>query len=348
MSAFRIGIVGVGAIGGFIASELCAAPTRARGVEVVLIGQRPRAEELRAVRIDGRALAPARPPPLTGDYGTLERVDVCLVTVKSKSTDAVARALAASLSPATPVVSLQNGLDNPEVLRARLGDRVAAGVVGYNVQVDADGVRRQATRSKLFIERRSGQHGARLERLRDALIGAGDQVELSGDIGAVVHGKLLLNLNNGICAATGLGIAASLRDRDARWAYAQCMQEGAQVLRRAGRRAGSVTLVPPHWMARALALPDWMILPIARGIAGVSEHARSSTLQDLDRGVETEIEDLNGAIVRLAAESGASAPANRVVTELVHEHERSSARGEPPAYVSALGLRARITDAVRA
>src|SRR5690606_3121227 len=99
-----------------------------------------------------------------------------------------------------------------------------------------------------------------------------------------------------ICAATGLSISESLRSRDARWCFARCLREGIEVMRAAGLKPARVTVVPPRLIAALMVLPDEVVLRVARAIVDVDPRARSSTLQDLDRGRLTEIDELNGAI----------------------------------------------------
>ena len=167
-------------------------------------------------------------------------------------------------------------------------------------------------------------------------------MEIRDDIADVAAGKLLLNLNNGICAATGLSIAASLRDADARWCFARCIDEGRRVMKAAGLRPARASVLPAWAVALVMRLPDAMVLRMARTLIAIDDRARSSTLQDLDRGRRTEIGELNGAIVKLAAEAGTAAPANARVTEAVRAHEKAVELGQTPAWLRPAELRSRI------
>lgn len=339
VTPMRIGVLGAGAIGGYVGVRLAAA-----GASVVLVG-RPalvaRRAELEAIDVRGRSFRP-REIELAHDARALAGVDLCIVAVKSGDTSEAARELARVLPPSAVVVSLQNGLDNVSLLSAELGAReVVAGIVGYNVICESPARFRQASAGKLMI----GRGGARVAELARWLSRAGQRTELRRDVDRVMAGKLLLNLNNGIGAATGLGIAASLRDRDARYAFSRCIDEGARVLRAVGRRPARVAPLGPRTIARVLALPDAVVLRLARVLIAVDDAARSSTLQDLERGKPTEIDELNGAVVRLAERAGLDAPANRVVTELVHAREAEALRGEPPRFVSPAALRQKIEAA---
>ena len=72
-----------------------------------------------------------------------------------------------------------------------------------------------------------------------------------------------------------------------------------------------------------LTIPDAILFRVARGMVAIDPKARSSTLQDLDRKKKTEIDFLNGEIVRLASEHSIDARANSFITESVHRLERS-------------------------
>lgn len=336
----HVGVVGAGAIGGYLAAELSAG-----GARVTLVHRKGAAGAEKAplaVRADGIVFKQTTEILLTDSLDALRGADACLVTVKSRDTEAAADALAGALSPDTVVVTFQNGLRNAEILRARLGERVTPGVVTYNVFIDERGRRRQATTGKLLAGLLPGPGGMRLRALREAFRAAGERLDLRADIDRVLLGKLLLNLNNGVCAATGLGIAASLLDRDARACFAHCLREGLHWMSRAGLRPARVTALPPALLPLVLGLPGPLVDRAARAIAGIGAAARGSTLQDLDRGRATEIDELNGAIAAIARRAGGSAPINELVTRIVHEHERAAAAGQPPDFVPPGELRARM------
>jgi len=331
----QVGIVGMGAIGGFIGVKLSTV-TSVVGLDRVRPTPRPPTEEVTDVH--GRSFLRGD-LTVTTDPAGLAACEAVLVATKSSATSEVATQLAGVLPDDVPVVSMQNGLRNAGRLREHLGSRGLGGVVGYNVFRDGPQRLVQATEGKLFAGMTEGVAGARLRRLAAVLRRADERLNLEPDIDAVLAGKLLLNLNNGICAVTGFPIVASIKHRDARWCFAQAMHEGIRVMKAAGVSPKRATILPSPWIARLLALPDWLVLRVARSLVELSPEARSSTLQDLDRGSLTEIDELNGAIVWLAERAGVRAPVNGLVTELVHEHER--AEGQPD-FVSPEALRARV------
>jgi 2-dehydropantoate 2-reductase len=339
----RVGVVGAGAIGRFLAAEISEG-----GAPVAVLARRPGARPISATRVDGRPVVPSAPLEITTSPSLLAPCDVVLVAVKGSDTQAAAEMLATVLSADAVVVSMQNGLSSAPRLRRVLGGlRVAGGVVTYNVFLDASGHVRQATSGPLLVEALPPPRGLVLAELSRVLARGGDRLELRRDIERVQEGKLLVNLNNGVCAATGLGIAASLRDADARACFAMCLDEGLEIMRAAGRHPARVTALPPALLSLSLRLPDAWVSRLAKRLAKVEEAARSSTLQDLDRGRRTEIDELNGALVLLAEAKGLRAPVNEIVTRIVHEHEEAVLRGARPSFISAGALRALLERASR-
>ncbi len=324
----KVGIFGAGAIGASIGIRLSAA-----GLPVTMLA-RPRlieaADALVSRGLDGTEHRPGADLVLSEDPEVLRDVQVCLLAVKSRHTAVAAGTLREVLSPGTPVVSLQNGLRNPEHLRAALEQPIAAGMVSYNVVCPRPGAFVQATRGPVLVEALPDAAGRRLDRLRKAADVVGISLQLREDIEDVMAGKLLLNLNNGVCALTGVSIATSLRSRDLRRCLSILMREGLSVLRAGGLRPRSIVGLPPRAIATLLRLPDAIVLRVAKSLVSVDPAAKSSTLQDIEAGKPTEIDDLCGEIVRRATTAGLHAPANACVTEAVHALEGQ----DPPAFWS--------------
>jgi 2-dehydropantoate 2-reductase len=325
----KVGVFGAGAIGSFLGVRLSSA-----GVPVTLLARK----SLVAIRdrivvhaVDGTTSKPGDDLVITEDPAALADVDVCLVTVKSRDTEAAGRTLAPLLRREAAVISFQNGLRNPARLRGELamgsrgrGPAVVPAMVSYNVLRDTETSYRQATGGPLVIGTADGEAGTRVRELAAAFGRAGERCKVRDDAENVIAGKLLLNLVNGVCAVTGLTIAETLRSRMLRWCFAALMREGLDIMRRAGLHPTSVLLLPPNVIARVLTWPDAIVLRAAKSIASVDPRAKSSTLQDLEAGKPTEIDDLSGEIVRLAAQAGTIAPANTVIVDAVHELERSA------------------------
>ncbi len=333
----KVGVLGAGAIGASIGIRLSAA-----GLPVAMVA-RPSlievADALSSAGLDGTVYRPKQDLVVSEDPGVLADVDVCLLAVKSRHTAEAAQTLAGVLPAQAPVVSLQNGLRNPERLRAALQQPVAGGMVSYNVVRPSPGSFQQATRGPVLVGALPGPAGEVLRTLQSAAASVGIPLQVREDIEDVMAGKLLLNLNNGVCALTGVTIAASLRNRTLRRCFSILMREGLRVLRAAGLHPRSIVGLPPGAIATLLRLPDAIVLRVAKSLVAVDPAAKSSTLQDIEAGKPTEIDDLCGEIVLRARQAGTEAPANACVTEGVHalEGQDSPAFWSPQRLLEALG-----------
>jgi len=323
-AGLRVGVFGAGAIGVHVGLRLAGA-----GAQVTLLGRQALVDlhasgSLHTASLDARGGGPPVPAPAEIRIGTEPSVltdsELILLCVKSGDTQAVIPALhEMTAGTGAPVISLQNGLRNPGLLRAA-GLEVLAGMVSFNVnRVDEEGraVYRQATTGPIMVEA-SRAHAAPLARLEDLCVRAQIEFELHTDMRGVATGKLLLNLNNAICSLAGVSIADSLRSRPLRRCFAASMREALRIYAAAGERPARVGKLPPRMIAGLLPLPDAIVLRVAKSMITVDPRARSSTLQDLERGKLTEIDALNGELVALADRVGVPCPINRWIVDQIH------------------------------
>jgi 2-dehydropantoate 2-reductase len=217
------------------------------------------------------------------------------------------------------VVSLQNGVDNVELLRRALpGRRVVAGMVPFNVVHLREGRFHRGTDGDLLVE-------AGVPGLRAALAGKGFGVAEHPDMVAVAWGKLLLNLNNALNALSGLPLRDQVGQRAWRRVLAACMDEALAALDAAGMTPARVARVRPGLMPTILRLPDPLFRLLAGAMVRIDPTARSSMWEDLEKRRPTEIDQLQGAVVALAERMGLDAPVNRRVRDLVRAAERDQA-----------------------
>jgi len=332
----RIVIAGAGSIGCYVGGCLALA-----GRQVILLA-RPRIEAalrqggLRIGDLGGRdRLVKPDALRITADpAAALPEADVILVTVKSGATRDMAALIKAHARPDAMVVSLQNGIDNADRLRAVLGQRtVLAGMVPFNVVQSPEGhlplnVRR-ASDGRVMIE----DGGAGLAGLLDV---EGLAVETQGDMKAVLWGKLLMNLNNALVALSGLPLASELADRRWRLILAGQIDEALRAMKVCGITPARITRLRPALLPKVLRLPDWLFKLLARRMLAIDPEARSSMWDDLQRGRPTEIDDLQGAVLRLAEKAGTPAPITRRVAALVRQAEADK-RGAPGLSPDAVG-----------
>jgi 2-dehydropantoate 2-reductase len=251
----------------------------------------------------------------------LAGAELVLVTVKSMATGDAAAAIAAHAPPGAPVISFQNGVSNADTLRAGLpGRTVLAGMVPFNVAQRAPAHFHRGTAGGLTVE--ASQVLAPFEA---AFAAAGLPLAQSSNILGVQWGKLLINLNNAINALSGVSLMEELRQRDYRRAWALSMAEGARLVRAAGIETVDPLPMPLALLPQIMRLPDSLYGYVMRSASGgkvrVDPHARSSMADDLARGRATEVDWLQGEVVRLAERLGRRAPVNARLVELVKAAE---------------------------
>ena len=315
----HIGIVGAGSIGCFIGAHLARA-----GVPVTLLGR----ERLKvAVAQHGLRVTdysgadwtlPAEAIAVTTSVSDLAACDVLIVCTKSTDTAVAAQSLAPVVSKDAQVISLQNGVRNPHTLREHLPEhQVLAAMVPYNVIWDGPAHFHNGTSGQL-------EFATGTEDLVAALNNTGLAAATAPDIVGVQWGKLVINLNNATNALSGLPLKAQLADRDLRRVTAAAQLEALRVLKQANiavRRSGRLL---PKLTPHVLRLPTWLFNRVAAQMVKIDPQARSSMWDDLDRGRPTEVDYLNGEVVRLAEANGVQAPINAKICELVHAAERGS------------------------
>ncbi|EJN05217.1 2-dehydropantoate 2-reductase [Phyllobacterium sp. YR531] len=332
----RIVIAGSGSIGCYVGGSLAAANRN------VNFFTRPRAETklrqsgLRIVDLDGAEhLVSTDSFQLNSDPKiAFAGAQIILVSVKSGATEEIVQLISQFAPDNTIVVSLQNGVSNAETLRRFLPDTmtVVAGMVPFNVvQSDETGqplTVRRTTQGTVLI-------GDNVPELPQVLSTPSMPVQSHTDIQGVLWGKLLMNLNNAPNALSNLPLAQQLADRNWRKLVADLMSEGLAAMTAHNIRPAKVQGVKPAILPWILRLPDVLFRVIARRMLAIDPRARSSMWEDFSRGRTTEIDYLQGVVIRLASEKGLAAPLSAKVIACVKKAE-----GKP--------LRSHSVDEIRA
>ncbi len=296
----RVAIVGAGAIGGLFGARLALA-----GHEVWLVHHR--AEMVDALRTEGLLLRDARgshhtPVNATADTREVGPVDLAVVLVKSRQTREAAVATVPMVGEATAVLTIQNGLGNREILAEVVGgERVLAGMTYAGAAVLAPGHVRETAAGETVIGERDGLITERLERIASELSNAGLPTTTTRRLEDMIWAKLVINASlNATCAVTGASPGQLLASADGCNWLRTIAQEVASVARAAGRE-----------------------LPFPDAGERVIQHCRTigaskpSMLQDVERGRWTEVDAINGAVVREGERLGVPTPYNRALTLLV-------------------------------
>lgn len=332
-----IAVFGAGSIGCYAGGRLAAA-----GQPVLLIG-RPRMAEV--VAAEGLTLSDyhgwsTRLAPehirFSTEASAISSADLVLVTVKSADTEAAAQSLQPHLKRSAIVVSLQNGLHNAEHLKQRLPQHtVLAGMVPFNVAQQAAGHFHQGSEGGLAVE-----DSPLIQAFVPAFEAAGLPLERHPDMKPVQWAKLLFNLNNAVNALSGLPLKTELSQRAYRRVLAAAQREGIALLQARQQKLARLSPLPAHWVPALLEVPDAIFRLAANKMLAIDPLARSSMQDDLRAGRHTEIDYLQGEIIRMAKAAGLSAPVNEKLVSLIRAAEAGDHRkwsGE--ALLAAIGLR---------
>jgi 2-dehydropantoate 2-reductase len=252
------------------------------------------------------------------DPATLADSDIIALCVKSGATDDAAREIATHGRPGATVISFQNGISNIEVLERELGDAfvIVRGMVPFNVAYLGEGRFHKGVAGDLFADDRPETRA-----LAEAIGPSPAALKLSNDMLGIAWGKLLINLNNAVSALSGRTLLEELRERDYRRVFAASMREGLRVLGRAGIEPAKVGAVGPKLLPWVIASPDWLFRNLFMKAWKIDEKARSSMADDVAAARKTEVDHINGELVRLAERVGVDALVNRKVVELIRKAE---------------------------
>ena len=291
--SLKVAVMGAGAVGCYFGGMLARA-----GHQVVLVArpQHVAAIERDGLRMETRNFDEHVRLAASSDPAAVKGADLVLFCVKSTDTESAGALIRPHLAPNALVLCLQNGVDNADRLRAVLPQHaVAAAVVYVATEMAGLGYVKHHGRGDLVLDD-SEASAATAEMFR----AAGVPVVLSGEVREALWGKLIINCAyNALSAVSQITYGPLMQISGVREVITDVVAECVAV----GRAAGV-----------ALKDPD---LDAIFGIAGAMPAQYSSTAQDMAREKPTEIDYLNGFIVRKGEALGVPTPANRVLHVMV-------------------------------
>jgi 2-dehydropantoate 2-reductase len=315
----KVAIFGAGSVGCFIGGAWAAA-----GVPLVFVGrERIRGEiESNGLTLTDYSGWRTRLNPEQVDFSTrpeaLAQADVIALCVKSTGTAAAAKDIARNAKKGALIVSFQNGVSNVDQLRSLFKKRfeAVAGMVPFNIAAAGHGRFHKGVAGDLVAE-----DVPALRTLADRIGDGPARLTLSSDMPAIAWGKLLINLNNAVNALSGRTLLEQLRERDYRRVVAASILEALGLLDAAGIVPAKIGPVPPRLLPHAIASPDLVFNNLFLRIQKIDAQARSSMADDLKAGRQTEVEYLNGEVVKLAKKMGRQAPVNETIVGLIRQAE---------------------------
>lgn len=294
----KVAVMGAGAVGCYFGALLARA-----GHDVTLIARPQHVDAIRrdGLRLETRDFDQRLRVAASADASAAQGADLVLFCVKSTDTEAAGAQLRPFVGRDALVLCLQNGVDNAQRLRTVLPPgQVAAAVVYVATEMAGPGHVKHHGRGELMLE-----PSARSAAAVRALAAAGVPAEVSANVRGALWAKLIINCAyNAVSAIAQRPYGENVASAGIPEVMTDVVDECLAVAR-----------------AEGVQLPGDMHDAVRRLVATMPTQS-SSTAQDLARGKPTEIDHLNGLVVRLGAAHGIPTPANRVLWALVKLLER--------------------------
>jgi len=317
----RIAVIGAGALGGTFATLLSVAghdvTVTARGTGLTAIREH-------GIRLEG-GFGPATAHPHALER-LVEAPELALVCTKAQDAESAISDNAAMLDGAAVIV-VQNGLDGVDTARRLLPRSDCFGALSIiAANYTEPGLVTVTTAAPTYLGRGSGPVNAATQRWQQVLAEAVPTQAIDNFVGAQWT-KLVVNMLNALPAVTGLSVQDVVANPGLRRVMTLSMREAVRVGMRRGIRFGAMQALGDRRLRAFSALPAvaGQLLPLMMRARMGSVPNLGSTLQSVTRGQRTEVDYLNGAVVREAAASGTTAPVNALITALVHEVEERGA-----------------------
>ena len=304
----RIAVMGAGAVGSYFGGMLARA-----GAPVTLIGRRATVDAISrdGLFFDGVNFQEHIKVAASTEVSAAREAALVLFCVKTLDTEEAARSLAPHLSSGATVLSLQNGVDNVERIRAGGGFDAFPAVVYVAAAMPAPGHMKHSGRGDLVVGTfpSQQQRAAELRRAAEVFVRAGVPCRVSESIEGELWVKLIFNsAGNAVSALARSNYGTAARNPLVREVIRAVCTEGLAVARAAG-----------------IKLPDMQLAEEGLKLAEKMGPATSSTAQDIARGRRTEIDSLNGYLVRRGRELGVPTPVNQTLHALVKHLEENAA-----------------------
>lgn len=303
----KIAIIGAGAMGCLYGGKLSAVSDS----EVFLLDVWK--EHVNAINKEGLymeedgALLHYNQLTATTDAAEVGIVDLAIIFVKSTLTEQAVEINKAVFGENTVALTLQNGLGNIDTIGSKIGmENVIAGTTAHGATMLGPGRMRHAGVGKTIIGELSGTNSERIKEITAIFSAAGLEVEISENVMGLVWDKLLVNVGiNALTGITKLTNGELLKHPEIEEVLEQAVKEGIAVANAKGILLGFAD-------------------PVAhtKDVCKATASNKSSMLQDVLNHKPTEIDMINGAVVREGNRVGVPTPVNRVLCNLIHYFEK--------------------------
>jgi len=302
----KITVVGPGAMGCLFAGFLSKS-----GEEVYLFDrkkERAKSISKNGIKIEGISSLKS-PVKATCDPKDVKGSSLIIICVKSYDTITAAKEIKSLVGKDTFVLTLQNGVGNVEAIAGIVGEeKTIGGVTSQGVTLLGDGHIRHAGRGDTVIGFASQKADSNaLEKIRDVFKKSGFETKIADNIQDLIWSKLIINVGiNALTAITRLNNGRLIEFKGTEEILEGSVREGIEVA-----KAKGINLIFDD--------PIGKVKDVCKATAGNI----ASMLQDVLKKRKTEIDYINGAIVKEAERLNIQVPINKALTNLVKTIESS-------------------------
>lgn len=252
--------------------------------------------------------------------------DYLWITVKCTAMESVGKEIHPFVGPNTIIFCCQNGLGSDQVIKAQFPNHTVLRVmVPFNVAEPKAGHLHRGSEGTMYVENIPAVAEI-IKQLVQQINTPIMPVKQTTNMDAILWAKLQINLGNSVNALADIPVKSMLEQRAYRLVNAALMRELLAVTKALKVNLPKLTAVSAQYIPTILSLPSFLYKRITKKVLAIDPTVRSSMWWDLSQGKKTEIDHLNGAVVRAAEKLGIPCPANKNIIRLVKQMEATPIR----------------------
>lgn len=298
----KIGVIGAGAVGGYLGARLIEA-----GFDVTFVELDDVCNAIKVNGINVKSIisdVKVETPAIYSDMSVIAEKDIILLAVKSYDTEKVAHQIKNIISDKAVVVSMQNGIENEKILSEILGeDKVIGAAVYISCNVPQSGNIVHTSLNKLYFGRINGKNDEKVNLIAEIFSKTVLETVISDEINKELWQKLMINIPfNGFTALTGGPLEKYYSVKEAQESFYNAMKEVQQVA-----------------IAEGINISDKSIDESFQSFTNSDgfDKTITSTLQDMKAGKQLEIDYFQGTVIKLAEKHGINVPINKLLYALI-------------------------------
>lgn len=297
----KIGVIGIGAVGGYFGAKLAQS-----GYDVTFIGTERSVEELKKNGIFVKSYKgdiKIKKPKAAHAFEEIKDADLILFCVKSYHTESIAKQLKSRISDKSLIISLQNGVENEQILAGIFGkERIIASAVYITASSKKAGQINHTGYGKIILGELAGKVTPRIEELQKMFLKANVPAGTSDCVMRELWKKLILNTAyNGFTTLIDDTLENINDYPEAKQAFKDVLKESQSVANAEGMNVSDDEV---NQIVDMLSQESFISF-------------KSSTLQDLEKGKPVEIDSLQGAIIKTAKKHNMKVPLNNLIYSLI-------------------------------